>query len=381
MTKVIAKKTSYVTRASQIPDVPAHARAEIEAVAQRYAFRANTYYLGLIDWDDPDDPIRRIIIPGADELDDWGRLDASNEHAYTKVPGCEHKYEFTGLLLVNDLCGGYCRFCFRKRLFMDGNDEVQRDVGPGLEYIRAHPEINNVLLTGGDALLLSTKRIEYILSELRDIDHVQIVRFGSKMPAFNPFRITDDPALVETLGRYSWDDKKVYVMTHFNHPRELTPEAIKAVNLLQKAGVVTTNQTPLLRGVNDDPEVLGELFNKLSYAGVPPYYVFIGRPTKGNRHFAVPIEEAFEIFEQARMRCSGLAMRARLVMSHATGKIEIVGRTEHETYFRYHRAADPTDKARFMVYPSNPEAYWFDDYTGMREDYAPINPFASYEPN
>jgi lysine 2,3-aminomutase len=381
MTKVIAKKTSYVTRASQIPDVPDDARAEIEAVTKTYAFRANTYYLGLIDWDDPDDPIRRIIIPDIEELDDWGRLDPSNEHAYTKVPGCEHKYEYTGLLLVNDVCGGFCRFCFRKRLFLNGNDEVQRDVAPGLEYIRQHPEINNVLLTGGDALLLSTKRIEQILSELRDIDHVQIIRFGSKLPAFNPYRITNDPELVEALARHSHDDRKIYVMTHFNHPRELTTEAIKAVNLLQKAGVVTTNQTPLLRGVNDDPEVLGDLFNKLSYVGVPPYYVFIGRPTKGNRHFAVPIEEAFEIFEKARMKCSGLAMRARLVMSHATGKIEIVGRTEHETYFRYHRAADPTDKARFMVYPSNPEAFWFDDYTGLREHYAPINPFASYEPN
>jgi KamA family protein len=381
MTKVIAKKTTYVTRAFQIPDIPEDARAEIEAVTERYAFRANTYYLGLIDWDDPDDPIRRIIIPAAEELADWGRLDASNEHAYTKVPGCEHKYEYTGVLLVNDVCGGFCRFCFRKRLFLDDNDEVQRDVGPGLEYIRAHPEINNVLLTGGDALLLSTKRIEHILSELRAIDHVQIIRFGSKMPAFNPFRITDDPALLETLERYSWDDKKIYVMTHFNHPRELTPQAIEGVNLLQKAGVVTANQTPLLRGVNDDPMVLGELFNKLSYAGVPPYYVFIGRPTMGNLHFAVPIEEAFETFEKARMMCSGLAMRARLVMSHATGKIEIVGRTEHETFFRYHRAADPTDKARFMVFPSNPEAYWFDDYTRLREDYAPINPFASYKPN
>ncbi|HZK48773.1 MAG TPA: KamA family radical SAM protein [Thermoleophilia bacterium] len=381
MTKVTAKKTSYVSRLSQVVNVPAEERAALEVVAARYAFRANTYYLGLIDWDDPEDPIRRIIIPSAEELGDWGRLDTSNEHCYTKVPGCEHKYEFTGLLLVNDLCGGYCRFCFRKRLFMHGNTEVQRDVGPGIEYIRQHPEINNVLLTGGDSLLLSTKHIDHILSELRAIEHVQIIRFGSKMPAFNPFRITDDPSLLEVLARHSLDDKKIYVMTHFNHPRELTPEAVKAVNLLQKAGVVTANQTPLLRGVNDDPEVLGELFNRLSYAGVPPYYVFVGRPTRGNRHFAVPVEEAFEIFERARMKCSGLAMRARLVMSHATGKIEIVGRTETETYFRYHRAADPTDKARFLVFPGNPEAYWFDDYVGALDDYAPTNPFACYELN
>ena len=375
MTKVTAKKTSYVSRLSHVDAVPSEELARLQEVAARFAFRANSYYLGLIDWDDPDDPIRRIIIPGPEELEDWGRLDASNEHSYTMVPGCEHKYEFTGLLLVNDLCGGYCRFCFRKRLFMQGNIEVQRDIGPGVEYIRQHPEINNVLLTGGDPLLLSTNRLDYILSELRAIEHVKIIRIGSKMPAFNPFRIIDGPELRATLARHSLDDKKIYVMTHFNHPRELTPQAVRALNLLQKAGVVTANQTPILRGINDDPEVLGELFNRLSYVGVPPYYLFIGRPTRGNRHFAVPVEESFEIFEQARMKCSGLAMRARLVMSHATGKIEVVGHTETETYFRYHRAADPTDKARFMVFPSNPDAYWFDDYTGMTDDYAPINPF------
>jgi len=379
MTKVTAKKISYVSRLSHVEGLPAEERARLEAVAVRFAFRANSYYLGLIDWDDPDDPIRRIIIPRPEELEDWGRLDASNEYTYTVVPGCEHKYEFTGLLLVNDLCGGYCRFCFRKRLFMRHNVEVQRDIEPGIDYIRRHPKINNVLLTGGDPLLLSTTRIDYILSELRAIEHVKIIRIGSKMPAFNPFRIIDGPALLETLARHSLDDKKIYVMTHFNHPRELTPEAVRAVNLLQKAGVIVANQTPLLRGVNDDPEVLGELFNRLSYVGVPPYYLFIGRPTQGNLHFAVPIEEAFEIFEQARMKCSGLAMRARLVMSHATGKIEVVGRTETETYFRYHRAADPTDKARFMIFPSRPDAYWFDDYTGMTDHYAPLNPFNVFQ--
>src|SRR5665811_1606008 len=149
MTKVTAKKISYVSRLSHVEGLPAEERARLEAVAARFAFRANSYYLGLIDWDDPDDPIRRIIIPRPEELEDWGRLDASNEYSYTVVPGCEHKYEFTGLLLVNDLCGGYCRFCFRKRLFMRHNVEVQRDIEPGIDYIRRHPKINNVLLTGG----------------------------------------------------------------------------------------------------------------------------------------------------------------------------------------------------------------------------------------
>ncbi|HZJ02755.1 MAG TPA: hypothetical protein VFE20_03585, partial [Thermoleophilia bacterium] len=140
------------------------------------------------------------------------------------------------------------------------------------------------------------------------------------------------------------------------------PPAVEALNRLMGAGVIVANQTPLLRGVNDDPKVLGELFNRLSYIGATPYYVFQVRPTKGNKHLVVPIEEALSVFEEARSHCSGLAKRARLVMSHASGKIEIVGATEELTFFRYHRAADPHRKGRFMVFARNPEATWFDEY-------------------
>jgi L-lysine 2,3-aminomutase len=170
-------------------------------------------------------------------------------------------------------------------------------------------------------------------------------------------------------------------MVHFNHPRELTDESIHAIGLVHNAGVITANQTPLLRGVNDDPAVLAELFNKLSYIGVAPYYVFIGRPTQGNRHFLIPIEEALRIFEQSRMNCSGLAKRARLVMSHATGKVQILGRTEDHVYMRYHRAADPDQKGRFLVLRSNPEALWLDDYEEVVRDYLVDNPFRYYGPD
>lgn len=362
-------KLKYKTRIDQIEQLTPDEQLKLAPVAEKYAFRTNDYYLSLIDWTDPEDPIRRIAIPNAEELDDWGRLDASNEEAYTVVPGMEHKYQFTALLLVNDVCGSFCRFCFRKRLFMNQNDEVVRDVSQGIEYIRNHEELNNVLLTGGDPLLLSTGKLEKIISQLREIDHVQIIRIGSKMMAFNPFRISEDPKLLEMLSRYSTAEKKIYMMCHFNHPRELTPEAIHACNLLQKAGVITVNQTPLLRGVNDRPEVLGELFNKLSYIGVPPYYVFQGRPTLGNRMFSIPVEEAFEIFERARMHCSGLAKRARFVMSHATGKIEIVGKTDEFVIMRFHRSAHWGQKSRLLVFKSNPEAYWFDDYKQAVDEY------------
>ena len=370
------RKPKYITKLEQIPQLSARERERLRPVVERYAFRANDYYVSLIDWDDPDDPIRRIAIPDELELDAWGEMDASHESAYTKAPGLEHKYEDTAVLLVNDVCGAYCRFCFRKRLFMNGNDEVSRDLSGALAYIREHPEVNNVLLTGGDPLLLSTNKLRKIIAELREIEHVKIVRIGSKMPAFNPFRILGDPSLLEMFERYSAPERKIYLMAHFNHPRELTGEAVEAMHRVQRAGVVVCNQTPMVAGVNDDPLVLAELFDRLSFLGIPPYYVFIGRPTKGNRLFAVPVERAYDIFEQARMNCSGLAKRARLAMSHATGKIEIVARTDEQVFFRYHRAADQRKSMRLLVYPSNPDALWFDDYAGEpEEEYVLENPF------
>lgn len=365
-------KVKYLSRLEQVPGMSEADIDDLRTVQDRYAFRANTYYLNLIDPDDPDDPIRRIILPSEDELTEWGRLDASDEDAYTMVPGLEHKYEDTAVLLVNDLCGGFCRFCFRKRLFLGANDEVERDAGPGLDYIRQHTEIDNVLLTGGDPLLLSTKRLRAIISELRGIDHVRIIRIGTKLPVFNPHRILKDPDLLEMIREFSTPERKIYVMLHFNHPREITGEAIEGVSRLLDAGAQLCNQTPLLRGVNDAPEVLANLLNELSYIGVAPYYVFICRPTKGNAAFALPIEEAVDVFEQGRTWCSGLAGRVRLAMSHATGKIEIVGKDEERVYFRYHRAADPADRGRFLVMERNPDAYWLDHYSEPVEEYSPF---------
>lgn len=357
-----ARRPKYLTRAELVPQLGKDEREVARRVADKFVFRTNEYYQSLIDWDDPEDPIRRIIMPHESELEDWGQLDASDEASYTKVPGLEHKYSDTALLLVNDVCGGYCRFCFRKRLFMDENDEVVRDVRAGLRYIREHEEISNVLLTGGDPLILSTAKLRPVLRALRDIDHVQIVRIGSKMPAFNPFRITEDPSLLEAFREFSTPERRIYVMAHFNHPRELTPEAVRAMGMLQKAGVITVNQSPLLRGINDDPDTLAEMFDKLSFIGVPPYYMFCGRPTEGNRIYTLPIEAAYRIFERARRRSSGLAKRAKLAMSHRTGKIEIVAVASGMTLFKYHRAAEPGRTGEVLAFRSQPDATWFDDY-------------------
>ncbi|KQC11071.1 MAG: radical SAM protein [Methanolinea sp. SDB] len=363
------RNPKYITSVDRIENLSENERNKLREVTERFAFRSNEYYLSLIDWDDPEDPIRKIIIPDTRELEDWGELDASHEKNYTVAPGIQHKYMQTALFLAVDVCGSFCRFCFRKRLFMNDVDEIAKDYSAGIKYIQNHPEITNVLITGGDPLILATPRLEALIAQIRKIDHVQIIRIGSKMLAFNPYRILNDPALPDMIRRYSSPEKRIYIMAHFNHPREITPQAIEALDLLRDAGAIIVNQTPLLRGINSDPQVLAELFRKLSFIGVPPYYVFQCRPTLGNRLFEMPVEEAYEIFEKAKTGCSGLAKRARFVMSHASGKIEVVGKTEGSTFFKYHQAADPLDMGRFMVFRSNPDAYWFDDYTEQIDDY------------
>jgi len=353
-------------------------RAELKKVTEKFAFRVNDYYLSLINWDDPNDPIRRIVIPDVCELEQWGQRDPSDEKRYTVIPGLEHKYHSVALFLVTNQCAGICRYCFRKRVFDRSAKEYLQDWDAAYKYVSKHPEVTNVLLTGGDALTLSTGQLEETFRRLREIEHVQIIRLGTRVPAYNPYRIIDDLALLKAIEKYNTDEKKIYVMTHFVHPRELTDVAVKGVNLLQKTGAKLANQTPLVRGVNDDAKVLAELIDRLSFIGVIPYYIFQCRPAEGNKAYTVPIEEGYEIVEQAKALVSGLAKRAKYTMSHARGKIEIVGKTKDSIYFKYHRAARDEDSGRFIAFKSNPEACWLDDYDEVTEDYPISLPYRSY---
>jgi KamA family protein len=335
---------------------------------------SNSYYLSLINWRDKDDPIRRLVIPSTEELDDgdWGMADPSREGDYTVAPGLQHKYDDTALMLISGLCGSLCRYCFRKRLFMEDRErELVSDCGPAIDYIREHTEITNVLLTGGDPLRLGTSRLRDIVSELRKIKHVGVIRVGTKMAAYNPFRISEDPELPALIEEFSTPDRRMYFMLHFSHPNEITPQAVEAVNTLLKSGAVLCNQTPMIQGINDDPDVLAELFNRLSFIGVAPYYVFITRPAVGNKPYAVPIARAYEVFQEARRKLAGIAKRAALVMSHSSGKIEVCGMDDDSIYLRYHRAADSSQTGEMMVARRDDYAYWFDD---LRLSHAPVLP-------
>ena len=354
------KRVKYVRRLDKVSNIPPDLLERLAPVTREYVFRANDYYLDLIDWDDPEDPIRQLIIPREEELRDWGKLDASNEQSVTVAHGVQHKYIDTVLLLCNEVCGAYCRYCFRKRLFMDDNDEVTNDVSAGIAYIADHPEVTNVLLTGGDPLLMSTRRLVEIFDALRGIEHVRIIRIGSKMPAFDPWRVQRDDELQAAFRKYSTPEQRIYLMAHFDHPRELTPEAVAGIDTCIRNGVICVNQCPVLRGINDDPYTLAEMYERLSFIGCPPYYLFQGRPTAGNEPYEVPIVEGWQIFQKALSLGSGLARRARFVMSHESGKVEILGVGEEHMYLRYHQAKDPDDLGRFLVRRRDDSAYWLD---------------------
>ena len=364
-----SRHVRYIRRIDQIPEIPPDLAARLAPVAKRYVFRANNYYLGLIDWKDANDPIMQLIIPREEELRDWGQLDASNEAAVTPVRGVQHKYTDTVLLLCNEVCGAYCRYCFRKRLFMDENDEVTKDISDGLSYIANHPEVTNVLLTGGDPLLMSTRRLIEIFEALREFEHVRIIRIGSKMPAFDPWRVQNDQELMAAFRKYSTPEQRIYLMAHFDHPRELTEPAIAGIDACIKNGVICVNQCPLIKGINDNPATLAELYATLSYIGCPAYYLFQGRPTAGNEPYEVPIVRGWQIFQEALRHGSGLARRARFCMSHETGKVEILAVDDEHIYLRYHQAKDPADLGRFFVRRRNDEAYWLDQLEPAQPGY------------
>ena len=250
---------------------------------------------------------------------------------------------------------------------MDENDEVSLDVSAGIDYIARHPEITNVLLTGGDPLLLSTPRLANIFRQLQAIPHVRIIRIGTKMPAFNPWRVLDDPSLLEAIEQYRPIGGRIYVMTHFDHPRELTGPAREGVGALLSAGAVCCTQFPLVRGINDDADTLRELFRELSYVGAPPYYVFQGRPTLGNEPYTLPLVEGYRLFEEVRRDVSGLAKRASYVMSHETGKLEVLTVDERFILLRYRRAKDLSLEGRTLVFHRNDDACWLDDLVPVVE--------------
>jgi lysine 2,3-aminomutase len=335
---------------------------QLKQVAKIHPMRVSPYYLSLINWDDPDDPIRKMAMPSRGELNLDGVYDTSGEAENTKMPGLQHKYAETALILATNRCAVYCRYCFRKRLVGLPTEEILKRFEDAAEYIENHTEINNVLVSGGDPLVLSNKVIETFLKLLTNIGHLSFIRFGSRTPVTLPSRFSD-LELLALFKKYSRIDKRLYVVTQFNHPREITLQSVSAVNKILNAGVLISNQTVLLKGVNDNPETLSTLLNKLVSIGVAPYYVFQCRPVKRvKHHFQVPVCEGVRIVEKAKTKCNGHSKRFKYIMSHKTGKIEILGIMNGEIYFKYHEAKNRKNLGIMFKRRVDEKAGWLDDF-------------------
>lgn len=336
---------------------------ELRAIEEKYPICIPDYYLKLVDPADPADPIRKMCVPCAMEFSEGGSKDTSGEADNTVVQGMQHKYHQTVMLLSTNQCAMYCRHCFRKRLVGLTSEEIAAHLDEMVAYVQEHPEIDNVLISGGDAFLNSNVLIEQYLECFSAVPHLKFIRFGTRTPVSFPQRITQDdgelPALLERYGK----KKQIVVVTQFNHPRELTAEAIEAVRTLQQAGCVIRNQTVLLSGVNDDAETLAGLMSGLLSCGVIPYYVFQCRPVEGVKNqFQVPIEQGIRITDAAKGRLNGQAKSFRYVMSHPTGKIEILGKLEDgKMLFKYHEAKDDADQGRMFAKQLDAKQCWLDE--------------------
>ena len=260
------------------------------------------YYLSLIDLNNPNCPVRKQAVPTAAELHkaEADLLDPLHEDTDSPVPGLTHRYPDRVLLLVTDQCSMYCRHCTRRRFAGQHDAAVDMcQIDKCIEYVSQHPEVRDVLLSGGDALLISDEKLEYIISKLRAIPHVEIVRMGSRTPVVMPQRIT--PELCNMLKKYH----PIWLNTHFNHPNEVTEEAARACAMLADAGIPLGNQTVLLAGVNDCVHVMKKLVHKLVSMRVRPYYIYQCDLSMGLEHFRTPVSKGIEIIEGLRGHTSG----------------------------------------------------------------------------
>ena len=333
----------------------------LKKVIKMHPMKITKYYLSLINPKDKNDPIRKMIIPSVEELNTEGEYDTSGEKTNTKKVGLQHKYSETALILSTNRCAAYCRYCFRKRLIGLPTKEISNRFDDSVDYIKKHKEIDNVLITGGDPFFLSTKMIISFLNKLTPIKHLKFIRFGTRIPVVFPQRIYQDKQLLKFLKTYSKEIRQVYIVTHFNHPREITKESIKAISSLKEAGLIVNNQTVLLKGVNDDPKILADLMKNLVRIGVNPYYLFQCRPVRRvKNHFQISLEKGYKIVEEAKKMLDGHSKRFKYIISHKTGKIEIVGILGKEIYFKYHQAKDPKNSGKFFKKKLEKNTGWLD---------------------
>ncbi|WP_303722497.1 KamA family radical SAM protein [Malonomonas rubra] len=307
-----------ITSPQQLAEIfPIDCRS-LEAVVERYPMRISPYYLRLIE--QVGDPIWQQCVPDSRELDESGLIDPLGEENLSPVPAVIHRYPDRVIFLVSGSCATYCRFCTRKRkVGCQGLSLSFRELREGIDYIAATPQVRDVIFSGGDPLLLPDSVLGDLLVRVAVIPHVEMIRIGSRVPVTLPERITDK--LCSLLKRFS----PIYLNTQFNHPRELTIEAAEACGKLADAGIVLGNQTVLLKGINDKPAIIAELFRGLLRLRVRPYYLHQMDLVRGGEHFRTSIEAGLQIMKNLRGPVSGLANPYYVIdLPGGKGKVPLV---------------------------------------------------------
>jgi lysine 2,3-aminomutase len=336
--------------------------SEREALSATDLFRVDItpYYISLIDPNDPDDPIRKQVVPSAKELIPFTAMmeDSLAEDRHSPVPGLVHRYPDRVLMLVTTQCASYCRYCTRSRIVGDPSATFSRaEFEMQIEYLKQTPQVRDVLLSGGDPLVLAPKILEEILRRLREIPHIEIVRIGSRVPVFLPMRITDE--LTDVLQKYH----PLWLNIHVNHPNEISSELEQACDRLTRAGIPLGNQAVLLAGVNDNVHIQRELVHKLVRIRVRPYYLYQCDLVEGAGHFRTPVAKGLEIMEGLRGHTSGYAVHQYIIDAPGGGgKIPLspnylLSQSDHKIILRnyegyittYEEPTDylPSDAAKF----------------------------------
>ncbi|WP_292751197.1 KamA family radical SAM protein [Methanobrevibacter sp.] len=315
----LKNRISDVDEILKYVDLTAEEYRDIKCVSEKYRFAITPYYFSLIDFNNPLCPIRLQSIPDIREFDETGELDPMNEKQSNPCGKITRRYPNKLIINVTNACPMYCRHCQRRRLIgsFDKNSS-KNDIDESIYFIKNNPAIREVLITGGDALLLSNRKLEYIFEELSHIDHVEILRVGTRTLATLPFRINDDLAIL--LRKY-----KVQLSTQFNHACEITPEAVRAIDLLVDHGVLVRNQMVLLHNINDDKYCIQKTNEELQKYRVIPYYLFHPKDIQGTKHFQVDISKGLEIMKHLEGRTSGMCKPTYIYNSPlGLGKVPLV---------------------------------------------------------
>ncbi|HKL12845.1 MAG TPA: lysine 2,3-aminomutase [Halanaerobiales bacterium] len=301
----VKNRITDVETLQKVIDINDEEKKEIESSLNTLRMAITPYYASLMDYSDRDCPIRKQAVPTAKELN-MGNADMEDplhEDVDSPVPGLTHRYPDRVLLLITDQCSMYCRHCTRRR-FAGVTDKSMpmNQIDKSVKYIKNNEKIRDVLLSGGDALLVSDDKLEKIIKKLRAIEHVEIIRIGTRTPVVMPQRITD--GLVEMLKKYH----PIYLNLQFNHPKEITETVQKAIEKLNYAGIPVGNQSVLLKGINDQPSIMKKLVQQLLYIRIKPYYLYQCDLSKGIEHFRTSVSKGIEIIESLRQHTTGMAV-------------------------------------------------------------------------